>query len=40
MEEIGEMILRLVDSYQQQYPDKNCQYYLNWLDRLNQISVR
>lgn len=40
MEQIGELIIALANQFQMMYPDKNCQYYLNWLDRLNQISIR
>lgn len=40
MEEIGELIIMLANLYQLEYPDKNSQYYLNWLDKLNQISIR
>ena len=40
MEQIGELIIAIANVFQMEYPDKNCQYYLNWLDMLNQISIR
>ena len=40
MEQIGELIINIADLFQQQYPDKSSQYYLNWQDKLNQISIR
>ena len=40
MDKIGELILLLVNMYQMEYPDKMSQYYLNWLDMLNEISIR
>ena len=40
MDQIGELIILLANQFQMLYPDKTCQYYLNWLDKLNEISIR
>lgn len=40
MEQIGELVIMLANQFQLYYPDKSSQFYLNWLDRLNQISIR
>ena len=40
MDQIGELIIALANQFQMMYPDKASQYYLNWLDMLNEISVR
>jgi hypothetical protein len=40
MEQIGELIIALVNQFYLEYPDKNSQYLINWLDKLNEISIR
>lgn len=40
MDQIGELIIALANLYQLEYPDKASQFYLNWLDKLNEISIR
>ena len=40
MDQIGELIILLANQFQMMYPDKASQDYLNWLDQLNQISIR
>lgn len=40
MEQIGELIIMLANQFQLLYPDKASQFYLNWLDKLNEISIR
>ena len=40
MEKIGELILILANQFYLEYPDKNSQYLINWLDKLNEISIR
>lgn len=40
MEQIGELIIMLANQFQMEFTDKTCQYYLNWLDMLNEISIR
>ena len=40
MEQIGELIIMLANQFQMEFTDKASQYYLNWLDMLNEISVR
>lgn len=40
MDQIGELIILLANQFQIEYIDKDSQYYLNWLDMLNEISVR
>ena len=40
MDQIGELIIALANQFQMMYPDKASQYYLNWRDMLNEISVR
>ena len=40
MDQIGELIILLANQFQIEYEDKTSQYYLNWLDMLNEISIR
>lgn len=40
MDQIGELIIMLANQFQLYYPDKASQFYLNWLDKLNEISIR
>lgn len=40
MDQIGELIILLANQFQIEYADKDSQYYLNWLDMLNEISIR
>jgi hypothetical protein len=40
MDKIGELIILLANQFQIEYIDKDSQYYLNWLDMLNEISIR
>lgn len=40
MDQIGELIIALANQFQLEFPDKSSQYYLNWLDKLNEISIR
>lgn len=40
MDKIGELIILLANQFQIEYEDKTSQYYLNWLDMLNEISIR
>lgn len=40
METLGDLIIALVNQFYSEYPDKNSQYLINWLDTLNAISIR
>lgn len=40
MDQIGELIILLANQFQIEYLYKDSQYYLNWLDMLNEISIR
>lgn len=40
MDKIGELIILLANQFQIEFADKTSQYYLNWLDKLNEISIR